>query len=159
MAHDNFSHISLSREITWPSGKWGKELYLSHREALQITWQEAGIYNLLGKEEAKVGNKDTEFHNKYLDHKYLLPSLLHTKYTTPQQKSPKSLMGYDSKWKAQVLIIVSTLKVVKCGSSWSRDPWTKTKQKTVIFSSPKFNMHWWNRTRITAMNSPICKGE
>ena len=89
MACDNFAHISLIWEIAWPSGKWGRELYSSHREALQIT-QEAGIYNLLVKEEANVGNNNTIFYDKYLGHKYLLPPFCTQYISLPKGEGQKS---------------------------------------------------------------------
>lgn len=78
MAHDNFTPISLTRNYMT---KWNKskELYSPPRKALQSTWQEVEIYNLVGKQEEKVGNNETIFHNKYPTQKYLLSSLLHTK--------------------------------------------------------------------------------
>lgn len=122
--------------------KMGQGTLLIHREALQITQQEAGVYSLLGMKEAKVGNDGTLFHNKYLIHKYLHSSLLHTKYTHSPKEKAKSLMGYGSKLKAQILTIVSTPRVFKMWLLLIQRPMNqkpnknKTKQKTVIFSFP-----------------------
>lgn len=78
MAHDNFTPISLIRNYMTKWNK-GKELYSPPRNALQSTWQEVGIYNLVGKEEEEVGNHKTRFHNKYPAQNYLLSFLMHTK--------------------------------------------------------------------------------
>ena len=104
MARDNFAHISLIREIAWPSGKWGRELYSSHREALQITPQEAEIYNLLGKEEANVGDPKS-------DH-----------ITSPSQSSCVSPERLSSSLSGHLLPLLPSNETLQ--SSWPLDtPW------------------------------------